>query len=71
MDAPLIQVGTGLTKDSAKNLGDLIGKIFTDGRRTGMDQDTIRLALGIVERATQVNNTSIAHCNLVGEDNHG
>ena len=70
MDAPLIQIGAGFTKDSAKNLGDLIGKVFADGRRTGMDQETIRLALGIVGRATQVEGTSINGCNLTGEDNH-
>jgi len=67
MNAPLLQVGGNMSKDTSKNMGDLITTIFKTGRQTGMDQETIRLALTSAFSSLEVTNTTVSGCVLTGE----
>lgn len=67
MDAPLIHIGSKIDKDTVKSIIDLISTIFKVGRQTGMDQDTIRLALRTVAESQHVTGTTLNGCNLTGD----
>lgn len=69
MDAPFIQIGGQLDKETAKNLGDVIVRVFAEGRKAGMDQETICVALRVIEQKLAVHNTAISSCTLTGDKN--
>jgi len=66
MNAPLIQIGGHFEKDSTKNLGDLISRIFESAAKNRMEQETVRAALAIISKGLTAD-ASINNCTLTGE----
>lgn len=69
MDAPLIQVGGKVDAAGVKAVADSIAKVFSEGRKAGMDQETVRAALQVLLSGSEVSNINITGCNLVGDKN--
>jgi hypothetical protein len=65
-----IKIGAEVSKESAKNLGDLISTIFKVGKQSGMEQATVCKALDLVNNTLSVNGTSINNCNINGDKNY-
>ena len=63
----LIKIGAEISKDSAKNLGDLIDRIFASAAKHRMEQGTVSQALSVVSTSLSVENTTITGCNITGE----
>lgn len=63
----LLRIGAEVSKDSAKNLADLIDKIFSSAAKSRMDQKTVREALALVGRSLEVKDTRIENCVFNGD----
>lgn len=62
-----IKIGTEVSKESTKNLGDLIDKVFSSAAKNRMEQHTIIEALRIVAASLSVSGTTINGCHIEGE----
>ena len=66
MDASL-KIGAEISKDTSKNLGDLIDRVFSSAAKNRMDQETVRQALTLLEKSLSVNNTTVTGCTFEGD----
>ena len=62
-----IKIGAEVSKETSKNLGDLIDKVFSSAAKSRMEQEAIRQALSLIERGLSVHNTTVANCVINGE----
>lgn len=65
-----IKISSEVSKESAKNLKSLISTIFKVGKKTGMEQQTIREAMHLVSSSLKIENTSINNCTVEGDKNY-
>lgn len=63
----MIKIGSEVSKETAKNLGDLYDRLFTSAAKHRMDQETVRAALSGISNALSVNGTTISGCNINGD----
>lgn len=62
-----IKVGNEVSKESAENLKDLIENIFRVGFETRMDQETVRKALDVIEKVSEIRNVTITNSTFSGD----
>lgn len=62
-----IKIGSKISKNSAKNLGNLISTIFKVGKKTRMEQSTIQAAIHLAGLSLKVENTSVNGCSIIGD----
>lgn len=66
MEASL-KIGAEVSKETSKNLGDLIDRVFSSAAKNRMDQDTIRHALSVVGTGLKVEGTTVTNCTFEGD----
>lgn len=62
-----INVGNTVTTESCKSLKEIIDIIFTRGFENHMDQDTIRAALDMIGKVTEIKQITITNCHIKGD----
>lgn len=67
MTDAVIQVGTVVTKKSAKNIYTAICEVIKVAYECRLEQDTVRTAIRGVSDALRVENVTITHCYLTGD----
>lgn len=56
-----------MSRETSKNLGDLIDKIFSSAAKNRMEQETVQKALQLIEEGLSVHNTTVSNCVINGE----
>jgi hypothetical protein len=56
--------GAKVTRRGMEAVADSVTAIFASAAEHRMEQETVRVALGIVERVGGVNNVSVSGCNV-------
>jgi len=67
----MISVGGKLGLETMTNMAEFVIQVFTAGRAQGMDPETIRRALSLIEGCVKAEHVSIQNCTLTSKSGKG